>query len=334
MSIQEEKQNDAGFLSLCYHYIRPDKNDPFPRLMGTKTTEFKDQIEMLTKRFEMISLDDTLGYFKKNFFSKNNKSNMLITFDDGLSDHYNAAKILEQFNIKATFFIPTCILKDKLPANPMIIHYSIAIFGLEHFLDQFRKSLKKNGLEIRDYDISFNREKDNVWNKIADIKYIFKYKLEYKRSRNILLQIYNDLLLKNYPNILETIHLNKEQIQEMLEMGHKIGVHTHTHISVAATSLSDSDFFNEIIFPKKYLESEFNVPIQSFSYPFGEKKDYLPSMRLLNKTKEYELAFTVEEIVNFDDSPLEIGRYQPNSKDTVITLENNLSKILEKNTSK
>ena len=54
-------------------------------------------------------------------------------------------------------------------------------------------------------------------------------------------------------------------------------------------------------------------------------------MKLLNKTKEYKLAFTVEEIVNFDNtSPLEIGRYQPHSNDNVITLKNTLSNIIKK----
>ena len=116
----------------------------------------------------------------------------------------------------------------------------------------------------------------------------------------------------------------------MIEMGHTIGVHTHTHISVAATKLSKDDFYNEIIFPKNYLEKEFDIPVYSFSYPFGERKDYLSSMKLLNKTKEFKLAFTVEEILNFDNTPLEIGRYQPHSNDNVIILEKTLSDIIKK----
>ena len=330
MSTQSKEQQQIGFLSLCYHYIRPDNDDPFSRLMGTKITEFKNQIKMLKEKFEMISLDDVLEFINTKIF-ENNKHKMLLTFDDGLSEHYNAAKILKQFDIKATFFIPTCILKERLPANPMIIHYVIAKYGIEKFLEEFRYALKKLGLEIKKYDITYVREDDDVWKKIAEKKYNFKYKLGYKISREILLHIYQNSLLIEYPNILEIIHLNKEQIHEMLEMGHRIGVHTHTHISVAATSLSDSDFFNEIVFPKKYLEDEFNVPIKSFSYPFGERKDYLSSMRFLNKTKEYDLAFTVEEIVNFGNTPLEIGRYQPMSQDNVRTLENNLSNIIKKN---
>ena len=62
MSTQSKEQQQIGFLSLCYHYIRPDNDDPFSRLMGTKITEFKNQIKMLKEKFEMISLDDVLEF--------------------------------------------------------------------------------------------------------------------------------------------------------------------------------------------------------------------------------------------------------------------------------
>ena len=320
-----------GYLALCYHYIRPDENDSFPRILGTKITQFENQIKMLKKNFKMISLDDVLKFsYEKSIFN-NEKHRLLVTFDDGLFDHYNAAKVLDRNGVKGTFFIPTCILKEKLPANPMIIHYSIALCGLEQFLDTFRDALKHFELSVSEFNVTYERQKDSVWEKIDEIKSIFKYKLDYKKSRRLLLYIYENLLLPNFPNILKKIHVDKDQIKEMIEMGHTIGVHTHTHISVAATKLSEDDFYNEIIFPKKYLEKEFNISVHAFSYPFGERKDYLSSMKLLNKTKEYKLAFTVEEIVNFDNtSPLEIGRYQPHSNDNVITLKNTLSNIIKK----
>jgi peptidoglycan/xylan/chitin deacetylase (PgdA/CDA1 family) len=320
-----------GYLALCYHYIRPDADDPFPRILGTKTSEFKDQIKMLRKNFQMISLDDVLNLSYKKSKLNNEKNSMLITFDDGLSDHFNAAKILHENEVKGTFFIPTCILKEKLPANPMIIHYSIALCGLEKFLSAFRDALKFYNQSENDFNLSYEQQKDDVWKKIDEIKSIFKYKLDYQLSRKLLLHIYQNLLLSVFPEILKKIHLDKEQIKEMVEMGHSIGVHTHTHISVAATNLSKNDFNTEIIFPKKYLENEFKTPVYSFSYPFGEQKDYLSSMKLLDKTKEYKLAFTVEEIINSDNtSPLEIGRYQPHSNDNVITLQNTLSNIIKK----
>ncbi len=320
----------TGYVTLCYHYIRPDKDDPFPRILGTKKSEFENQIRMLKENFNIISFSDALSFSKDKNALDQNKSNVLITFDDGLSDHFLAAKILQKYKIKSIFFIPTCVLQDQLPANPIIIHYGIALFGLECFLTVLRDALKENELEIEKYDIKYIPEKDNVWEKIDETKSIFKYKLDYNNSRKILLYIYQNLIHKEDPNILKKMHIVKPQVKEMIEMGHTIGAHTHTHISVAATELSKKDFLKEMIFPKKYFEEEFHTTVDSFSYPFGEKKDCLSSMRLLKKTNDYKLAFTVEETMNsFNSSPLELGRYQPHSKDNAEIIKKKIHEIIK-----
>jgi peptidoglycan/xylan/chitin deacetylase (PgdA/CDA1 family) len=280
----------------------------------------------------VISLKDALsistggdGFNKKN-------TGILITFDDGLSDHYTAAKILSELNISAIFFIPTCILEEKLPANPIIIHYTIAVFGIEKFLKEFREILVNNKLDKKLFDIQYSKDKDNVLDIISKIKSTFKYKLGYYNSRKILLDIYKNLFSSEYKNMLSTIHLTESQIREMLEMGHYVGTHTYSHISVAATELNSDDFIKEIISPKNYLEQKFNTKVNSFSYPFGGKNDCLSSSELIKKTSEYNLAFTVEEILNTrNTSPYQLGRYQINSSDTSFKLNSIIQNISKKN---
>ncbi len=320
-------------MGLCYHYLRLNKqSDPFPRILGTNIDEFQNHLSMLQKNYHMISLKDALsistgedGFNKKNI-------GILITFDDGLSDHYTAAKILSELNISAIFFIPTCILEEKLPANPTIIHYTIAVFGIEKFLKEFRESLVNNKLDSKLFDLQYSKSKDNLGETISRIKSTFKYKLGYYDSRKILLDIYKNLFSSEYKNMLSTIHLTESQIREMLEMGHHVGTHTYSHISVAATELNSDDFIKEIISPKNYLEQKFNTKVNSFSYPFGGKNDCLSSSELIKKTSEYNLAFTVEEILNTrNTSPYQLGRYQINSSDTSFKLNSIIQNISKKN---
>ena len=320
-------------MGLCYHYLRLNKqSDPFPRILGTNIDEFQNHLSMLQKNYHVISLKDALsistggdGFNKKN-------TGILITFDDGLSDHYTAAKILSELNISAIFFIPTCILEEKLPANPIIIHYTIAVFGIEKFLKEFREILVNNKLDKKLFDVQYSKDKDNVLDIISKIKSTFKYKLGYFNSRKILLDIYKNLFSSEYKNMLSTIHLTESQIREMLEMGHYVGTHTYSHISVAATELNSDDFIKEIISPKNYLEQKFNTKVNSFSYPFGGKNDCLSSSELIKKTSEYNLAFTVEEILNTrNTSPYQLGRYQINSSDTSFKLNSIIQNISKKN---
>ena len=320
-------------MGLCYHYLRLNKqSDPFPRILGTNIDEFQNHLSMLQKNYHMISLKDALSISTgEDGFNKKN-TGILITFDDGLSDHYTAAKILSELNISAIFFIPTCILEEKLPANPTIIHYTIAVFGIEKFLKEFREILVNNKLDKKLFDVQYSKDKDNVLDIISKIKSTFKYKLRYYNSRKILLGIYKNLFSSEYKNMLSTIHLTESQIREMLEMGHYVGTHTYSHISVAATELNSDDFIKEIISPKNYLEQKFNTKVNSFSYPFGGKNDCLSSSELIKKTSEYNLAFTVEEILNTrNTSPYQLGRYQINSSDTSFKLNSIIQNISKKN---
>ena len=125
------------------------------------------------------------------------------------------------------------------------------------------------------------------------------------------------------------MHLTEEQVKEMLEMGHSIGPHSHSHISIAATDLDDESFGKEMIEPRRYLEEKFNVSVYGFSYPFGLEKDCFCHEGLLRRTSDYRLAFTIERIVNTREThPLELGRYMVTSRDDVNGLDRALKSII------
>lgn len=328
MNFSRNAQN--GYLSLCYHYIRDlDSQNSFPRILGTSIQEFEKHIDMFVEHFKLINPDEALSFSYGDYNFKENKIGLLLTFDDGLSDHFIAAKILKKHGIKAIFFLPTCILKDKLPANPIIIHYCIAKFGLSKFLVEFKSSLEMNLNNFQNHLIEFTKGKDNPDEIIKKIKHLFKYGLDPKSSRIVLLDIYENMFHKKYSNAMEIMHLTKDQVSEIIEMEHSIGTHTHSHISVGSSKLTDNEFFNEIIEPKNYLDQSFEITTNFMSYPFGSVDDCLSSKELILKTDSYKLAFTVEEILNTKlTSPLELGRYMPTSSDTSELLYKKMNNII------
>jgi len=311
----------SGYLSLCYHYIREPVNEKlFPRILGTSRNIFEQHIEMFFKNFQLITPNDALNFSYTDYDLKDDVG-LLLTFDDGLSDHYIAAQILAKHKIKALFFIPTCIVEQNLPANPIIIHYCIAEFGIGKFIKELNPLLEKYLEEYSSYLISYIKGKTNPNETIEKIKTLFKYNLPSDISRKILLELYEIMFHSVYPNAMELMHLTKEQISEMLEMGHSFGTHTHSHISIGSTSLNNDEFKHEIITPKNYLEKNCGIKTNFLSYPFGEAQDCLSAKELIMKTNSYKLAFTVEEIFNTKiTSPFELGRYMPTSTDTSVSL--------------
>jgi peptidoglycan/xylan/chitin deacetylase (PgdA/CDA1 family) len=319
-----------AFLSLCYHYIRDhDSARQVPRILGNTEEDFREHIEMLLKEYALITLDDVhaLYYEQKPLPIPEGKMGMFISFDDGLSDHYHAAKILSDYGIRATFFIPTCVLQDKTPANPQVIHYGLAKYGIGLFLSTYHRVLQEQGLTQDIYHIPYTKG-DEPYVVIGAIKKNFKYTLPFQESRNVLLGIWNELLVAREPDIQEQVHLTEGQVREMLALGHAIGVHSRTHLSVGASSLSDADFVTEIIEPRRYLRDTFATNVSTLSYPFGEKQDCLQTGELLKRTGDYKLAFTVETIVNdAHTSPFELGRYMPMSSDDAPKLKGILETI-------
>ncbi|MEK7084725.1 MAG: polysaccharide deacetylase family protein [Patescibacteria group bacterium] len=306
-----------GFLTVCYHYIRPSVNDPFPRLLGTREDVFREHVAALREAFQVISLPEAIEFSHGNASFEQGKPGLLFTFDDGLSDHYTAARILSEYSIRGVFFIPASIFEDNLPINPVIIHYTLAHYGIGKFLQAYQDALRSRGIAGKEHAITFTKGVDDPMQTISKIKSTFKYKLSHGNARAILLFIYRNLFEKDFPNAMEIMHLNRGHIKEMLDMGHHIGSHTHSHPSIASAHLSDEDFKREVLYPKEYMESTFGTKVNAFSYPFGEEQDYAGSDELVHKSGAYQLAFTVDRFLNTREvSPSRLGRYAVYSTDS------------------
>ncbi|MBI3010232.1 MAG: polysaccharide deacetylase family protein [Candidatus Omnitrophica bacterium] len=323
----------AGYVALCYHYIRDTqkKEGSFHRLLGTSQQEFSKHLDMLQGNYQLLRPQEVMRFSKGTFSLSSQKIGILLTFDDGLADHYQAAQILAQRGLSAYFFLPTCILKEKLPANPTILHYGIAAAGLTSFLEHYRNALEEYRLPIQQYDVVFEVGKQDPWEIIAQLKQTFRYRFSVSQTRAVLLEIYRTLLVKRYPSVFESMHLSEAQVREMIAMGHAIGVHSHTHVSVAVLNEDESLFHAEVIEPKKFLEATFQVHVDALSYPFGGKQDCLTWEALIARTRDYDLAFTVEEILNTQTtSAYELGRYMPMSTDTDETLHKTIERIVQR----
>lgn len=325
------KQDQDGYLSLCYHYIRPEKKyDRFPRILGNSIDEFRSHIEIVKNNYSIISPDEARNFSCSDFSFGNGRRNILFTFDDGLSDHYKAAEILSEYGIKAFFFVPTCIFADHLPAGSIIIHYILAKYGITKFLETYREALEEFSLDFNTYNLRYDRGIDDVWDAIAKIKEMINHCLEYADSRKVTTYLYKNLLLRDFPDALAIMHLTKEQIVEMVKMGHSIGAHSKTHISLASRGLTSQIVIDELHQPKKDLESLFNIDLCAIGYPFGEKRDCVSVAQFLSKTKEYELGFTVEPKINFKSTAsLDLGRYKITSKDNAEIFSDTLRRLID-----
>ena len=313
---------DRGYIALCYHYVRPPKDrDPFPRILGNRVSEFRRHVEALADSYEIMTVEQAVRFSHEGASVLRDKPGILFTFDDGLADHHVAAEILAEYGIKGVFFVPTCMFVDGLPVPPVIIHYAIARYGIEKFLLVYRHALEAHDLSVDRYDIVFRRGEHDPWEVISKIKSMAKYRLPQPYRLKILNHIYVNTLSKEFSDALEIMHLTREQTRQIIGMGHALGTHSRSHLSMRAADMTESEISTEIIEPKHTLENLFGTSVQTFAYPYGSPQDCLSPEFFRERAGLYRLAFTATAQVNAETtSPFELGRYLVRSNDDQPTL--------------
>ena len=70
-----------------YHYVRDLKHSSFPGIKGLSIESFKNQIEYLNKHYTFVTMQQCIDtvYFNSDDFPEDA---VLLTFDDGYTDHY------------------------------------------------------------------------------------------------------------------------------------------------------------------------------------------------------------------------------------------------------
>jgi peptidoglycan/xylan/chitin deacetylase (PgdA/CDA1 family) len=87
--------------------------------------------------------------------------------------------------------------------------------------------------------------------------------------------------------------MDAAQVRDWLRAGHRIGSHSLSHPYL--TRLSRRDAREEVVASKKKLEDTFGVPVEDFSYPYG---DWNEAVRDLVVEAGYQTACTVDFGVN------------------------------------
>src|SRR5215469_14411814 len=89
---------------VMYHYVRDLKRSRFPAIKGLSLDRFRRQLDYIQAHFTPITIEDVLGALKDPR-SKLPEDSILLTFDDGYSDHFvNVFPVLDARGIRACFF--------------------------------------------------------------------------------------------------------------------------------------------------------------------------------------------------------------------------------------
>lgn len=219
---------------VMYHYVRNIQKSRYPGIKGLEYNLFKQQIAYLMKHYNIIRMEELLAYYDNNYELPDNP--MLLTFDDGYSDHFNYVyPVLKNWNIQGSFFISgkTISQKEMLDANK--IQYILACADNEQL---FKELLSQ--LDIyRNYYYEYPSNEELITKyavakrfdcaKTVFIKVILQRALSSMTRRMILDNLFKKYVTPSEDILAKELYLSVDQIKCMRQSGMFIGIHGYEH---------------------------------------------------------------------------------------------------------
>lgn len=250
-----------GLVTLNYHRIGAPTGSLLDWDLWSATEEdFATQVRALKQHFDVVGLDDLPQVFSslgKRWSSR--QRFVLITFDDGYLDNYEAAfPILREHNVPGTFFITTGFVGDRQIAWWDEIAWMIRSaradvveLVLDDCADRMRLSIDRPDCE------------EAIRTALAHA-----YQLGTEQRTAFLNQLADATGSGRAPRSLtDDLWMNWDMVREMRSAGMSFGAHTVSHPVLSRLSAVEQNA--EICESRIRLERELGETVNAFSYPVG-----------------------------------------------------------------
>ena len=277
--------------AVVYHYLRNTCNLN-KGIHPIDWYTFSNQIDYLKQKNSILSLSNNFEEFLESYNLDVNKKKYLITFDDGLKEHFEAAKLLKNKNIKGIFAIIGCTIFEKKIPLVHKLHWLRSI--LKPYI--FRKELESIlGRSLNsDGDIVKKAKKMHIHDddETATLKYNLNFILDYYE-----LDFATSLIIKNYIDSEELFckkyFLSIDEIININKMGHEISWHTNFHMPM--TKLDDQEILNDLNLGFDFLNKINKNNKKHLCYPYG-RFDAIPFNKMEVISSNFSYGWTLDNI--------------------------------------
>jgi peptidoglycan/xylan/chitin deacetylase (PgdA/CDA1 family) len=294
---------------VMYHYVRDLPNTSFPRIKGMLISDFRQQLSALQNQYEMATLESALDFLQGVYLPS--RDLCLLTFDDGLKDHYSeVTPILVDFGVQGIFFIITSCLQERCVAPVHMNHFLMAALDFEFYRHVFLHKLNELVTDMQAYKEIDKAiaQRTYCWDtpEVASFKYLFNFMLDWSIRDQVVKTLF-DQHIGNEKSFSQTLYLSWEEARQMQTARMLIGGHSHQHKPLA--TLSNAELHWDLSTCHGLLTE--NLQIQDFwpfSYPYG-KQDSFNDMAVRElKRLGFSCSFGTEVDVNFPGMDLFILR--------------------------
>lgn len=254
-------------LLVNYHYVRDPALYCHPGIHPISPEAFRRQVEQLAAAFHVATPDEVESYLLEG--KSLPRPSVLLTFDDGLSDHARTARnILDPMGIKAIFFVCSRPLVEGRALTVHKVHYLRATTAPDQFRTELLSSLPERWR---------GRRLTSVEVKAAAQTYIYdspmhaevKYLLNFVLPDDVVDEATSRMLAArgiDEGSFCRDTYIGEEELRALKADGHCIGAHTHDHRPV--TTLGNQEE-RQMALNIVTITAVMGQPPIWFSFPFG-----------------------------------------------------------------
>jgi peptidoglycan/xylan/chitin deacetylase (PgdA/CDA1 family) len=303
--------SEARLWAIMYHYVRNTPRTRFPRIKGLSTRDFASQVETLARTHELASLESALAFLDGTY--KPRRDLYLLTFDDGVKDHYtDVLPILSKHGIQGLFFLITGCIEDHKVAAVHKNHFLMAALDFPDYQSAFMERLHELSSEtdtsVDTHEVSRTYRWDSP--EVATFKYLLNFRLPGKLRDQVLDSLFT-IHLGSELEFARELYITWEEARQMQSAGMLLGGHSHHHLPLGR--MDDDRQISDLVTCARLLHQHLlPQPLWPFSYPYGKTDSFNQTTIRTIHQLEFACSFATEIGPNVaGGEPFAIKRIDP-----------------------
>ncbi|MBK7864649.1 MAG: polysaccharide deacetylase family protein [Archangiaceae bacterium] len=260
----------SKLLLVNFHHVREGNPREIERLHHRTPSQVVEQLELLGRRFDFPSPEIVRDALLED--ADLGADSCVLSFDDGLRDHHDVVlALLADLKISAVFAVNTGPWKSGKMLSVHMAHLLAASTSYRELGPDFEAAALHAGLAKSLADVDLRAAAQQYRYDTPDdarVKSFINAVLPQELRETVLRHVF-ELRMGDDAHWVSRHYLSPEMAGELARAGHTLGLHTHGHLNLAASSRAlrrDDLELNR----RTLLEvSQPGADIRWISYPYG-----------------------------------------------------------------
>ena len=290
-----------------YHYVR-EYDSRLPSFRFLDVRNFERQLDFFEKQFGFVDRDEWFQVVDRKRLG-DAKGKVLLTFDDGMSCHFDYVfKILQERGLWGIFYIPTQPYLRQKVLDVHRIHLLCGAFEGVHLMSILRGLIEEDMIPDRKRhefrESTYVKQKN--YEGVSEFKRALNYFVSYD-FREVLIDKVADEL--GFTFTASDFYVSISDVSKMRQAGNLIGSHTVSH--PVMSKLTEVEQKAEVCDSFEFLRSNLGADVKTYCHPYGGFHSFDKATIDILNSNGVSFSFNVESRDIDDDDLMSSVQFLP-----------------------